>query len=258
MHRRLSLLCLWFLAVPLAARQPAPLPLRPGELDLEISESAFPALAISVPALGAKLCTEASPLPRKISGQGKCHPPTNTTGPGSTGQLLIFRIVEALPFGGGATVVRLFPRTLKLAGPRTFNTACGTWRYWLTLNPRETQQISKAILRPDTRDVLSGEVRGDLPIAAVLHLEAVDGGERTDMPMMLHLDLKGRWAALPLPLADGVLDPTASNLVLFAQAPGKPGEKWAGRSQCTGLSPFVGEVCLSASRSLLKSLNVNP
>jgi hypothetical protein len=92
-------------------------------------------------------------------------------------------------------------------------------------------------------------------MAAVLHLEAVGQGRRIDRPLALRLDLKGRWTALPLPLAGGVLDPAASNLVLFAEPPGKPGEKWSGRRECTGLNPFVGEVCLSASPSLLKLLN---
>jgi hypothetical protein len=251
--RRRSLLCLWFLAVPLAARQPAPSPFRPGEVSLEISDSAFSALALSVPALGASLCTGVSPLPRKISGQGKCHPP-----PPGKAQVLRLGIVETLPTGGGATVVRLFPRTLRLAGTQPFNTACGTWRYSLTLDPRVTQRISKAVLRPDASDVLSGEVQGVLPMAAVLHFETVDEGRRVDMPLTLHLDLAGHWTALPLPLAGGILDPAASNLVLFAEPPGKPGGRWTSRRDCTGLSPFVGEVCLSASPSMLKSLNVSP
>lgn len=253
MRRRSLLLCLWFLATPLAARQPAPSPFRPGEVSLEISDSDFSALAISVPALGAGLCSGASPLPRKASSQGQCHPP-----PDKKSQILRLGIVETLPSDGGATLVHLFPRTLRLAGRQPFNTRCGSWRYWLTLDPRATQRISKAVLRPDAGDALSGELHGILPMAAVLHLEAVAGGQRIDRPLMLRLDLTGRWTALPLPLAGGILNSEASNLVLFAEPPGKKGGRWTGRKECTGLSPFVGEVCLSASPSLLKSLNVNP
>ncbi|HEX4966559.1 MAG TPA: hypothetical protein VF173_37465 [Thermoanaerobaculia bacterium] len=253
-RRRFKILCLWFLASPLAAGQPAPSPFRPGGVSLELSDSAFSALSVSVPALRADLCK--AYLPPKSEGDSQCHPKP-VKGPHGVTNSLTLEIVETLPAKDG-TVVRLFPRALNLAGPRLFNNACGTWRYWLTLDPRATQQISKAVLHTDTGGALSGEVHGALPMAAVLHIEAVHGRQRTDMPLTLHLDLTGRWTALPLPLAAGVLDPAASNLVLFAESPGKPGGKWAGRKECTRLSPFVGEVCLSASPSLLKSLNVNP
>lgn len=253
MRHRSSLLCLWFLAVPLAAQQPSPI--RAGELRLEIAESTFSALAISVPALGASLCTGASPLHEKAGPKVRCHPDDLDV---SAKQILRLGIVEAIPSEGGAMLVRLLPHTLSLAGRRPFNTACGTWRYRLTLDPLVRQHVAKAVLRPDAGDSLSGEAHGDLPMAAVLHIESVDGEQRYDMPLTLHLDLKGRWSAVPLPLAGGVLDKSASNLVLFAEAPGKPEGRWTARRECTGLSPFVGEVCLSASRSLLKSLNVNP
>jgi hypothetical protein len=253
MRPRSSLLFLWFLATPLAAQQPVAI--RSGDLSLEIADSTFSALAISVPALGASVCTGASPIREKGGPKVRCHPPDLFS---DWTQDLSLQIVEVLPAGGGATVVRLSPRSLRLAGRRPFNTACGTWRYWLTLDPRVKQHIARAVLRPDADDVLSGEVHGDLPMAAVLHLEAVGGGSRYDMPLTLHLDLAGRWTAIPLPLADGILKRTASNLMLFAEPPGKPGGRWAARRECTGLSPFVGEICLSASRSLLKILNVNP
>ncbi len=253
MRHRSLLLFLWFLATPLAAQQPVAI--RSGDLSLEITDSTFSALAISVPALGASVCMGASPIREKGGPKVRCHPPDLFS---DVVQSLSLQVVEALPAGGGTTVVRLTPRTLKLAGRRPFNTACGTWRYWLTLDPQARQHTAKAVLRPDAGDVLSGEVRGDLPMAAVLHLEAVGGGSRYDMPLTLHLDLAGHWTAIPLPLADGMLKRTASNLMLFADPLAKPGGRWAAKRECVGLSPFVGEVCLSASRSLLKSLNVNP
>jgi hypothetical protein len=255
-RRGSSILCLWFLAAPLAARQPAPSPFRPGGVSLELSDSAFSALSVSVPALGADLCKATSAFPPKIEGKTKCHPPK--LGNPQLGDALILEIVETRPSGDGGTIlVRLFPRSLKLAGPQPFNTACGSWRYWLSLDPRATQRITKVVLRPDAGDSLAGDLHGVLPMATVLHFEGVDSARRIDVPLTLRLDLKGRWAGVPLPLADGVLDPVASNLVLFADS---SRESWAGRRECVNLRPFVGEVCLSAppSPSSLKSLNANP
>jgi hypothetical protein len=255
-RRRSSILCLWFLAAPLAGRQPAPSPLRPGGVSLELSDSAFPALAVSVPALGADLCQAASASPPKISAQTKCHPKIFT--PPHLSEMedaLSLGIVETVPAGdGSATIVRLFPRALKLAGPQPFNTACGSWRYWLSLDPRATQRISKIVLRPDAGDPLAGDLHGKLRIAAILHFEDIEAARRIDVPLTLRLDLTGRWAAVPLPLAAGMLDPAASNLVLFAES---SGGEWRGRKECLGLRPFVGEVCLSTPPSLLKSLHVN-
>ncbi len=252
---RSAILCLWFLAAPLAARQPAPSPFRPGGVSLELSDSAFSALSISVPALGEDLCKSASAFPPK-GGATKCHPKIandpppqpqpQPKPPPAKRNVLSLEIVETRPSADGdATVVRLFVRNLKLAGPK-FNTSCGTWRSWLSLDPRATQRITKVVLRPDARNPLAGDLHGVLPMAAILHFEGVDSERRIDVPLTLRLELTGRWAAVPLPLADGLLAPSASNLVLFEQR------------ECVGLRPFVGEVCVSASPSLLESLNVNP
>jgi hypothetical protein len=222
-------------------------------VSLELSDSAFSALSVSVPALGADLCKAS--LPPKIEGKTKCHPKVFNP-PHFGDDALSLGIVETSPsWDGSAILVRLFPRTLKLAGLQPFNTGCGSWRYWLSLDPQATQRITKIVLRPDAGDSLAGDLHGVLPMAAVLHFEDVDSARRIDVPLNLRLDLKGRWAAVPLPLADGVLDPAASNLVLFADS---SREGWAGRRECVGLRPFVGEVCLSAPPSLLKSLNANP
>jgi hypothetical protein len=238
---RFTILCLWSLAAPLAARQPAPAPFRPGGVSLQLSDSAFSALSVSVPALGADLCKAA--FPPKIEGKTKCHPKVFNPPHLTDDDALSLEIVETRPAADGdATVVRLFARSLKLAGPQ-FNTSCGTWRSWLSLDPRATQRITKVVLRPDARDPLAGDLHGVLPMAAILHFEGVDAERRIDVPLMLRLELTGRFTAVPLPLADGVLDPSASNLVLFEQR------------ECVGLRPFVGEVCVSAP---FKSLNVNP
>ena len=143
-----------------------------------------------------------------------------------------------------AILVRLFPRTLELAGPRPFNTACGSWRYTLSLDRRATQRISQLVLRPDAGDPLAGELSGVLPLAAVLHFEDVNSARRIDLPLTLRLELTGRWGAVPLPLAAGALAPAASNLVFFADS---SRGWWSGRRECVRLSPFVGEVCLSAA-----------
>jgi hypothetical protein len=99
------------------------------------------------------------------------------------------------------------------AGPAA--TSCGPWSYAVTLDPDAVQPTSELVLGRAAGSEPTAPFAGIVAAAALLRFSALADGRTRELPVLLQLEIAGRWTVVEdtgAPLADG-----DSNLVLLVE-----------------------------------------
>jgi hypothetical protein len=99
------------------------------------------------------------------------------------------------------------------AGPAA--TSCGPWSYAITLDPDAVQPTSELVLGRTAGSEPTAPFAGNVEAAALIRFSALADGGTWELPVLLRLEIAGRWTVVEdtdAPLADG-----DSNLVLVVE-----------------------------------------
>lgn len=124
----------------------------------------------------------------------------------------IIPILDVL-FGELEDTAQVSVSRLQWIGTEPFPTPCGRWSYTVTLDPDALQPESDLVLGRASGSEPTAPFAGTLEAAALLRFSDEDGQTR-EIPVLLRLDLAGRWTVAED--AGGVSDGD-SNLVLFVE-----------------------------------------
>jgi hypothetical protein len=215
MSFRWYLSCLCLLTAPLQAE-----PFGAGEVRLRLSAVPNAALLQRSKDQASRLCAgDGRPelLARKNSAFCRAKV-INTALESQAQRLLQLGLVSLQPLDDredGTLRLSFFARALAFGDPQPLETSCGRWTWSLRLDPRATQPVSEATLRPASPGASRGTFSGELQMAAQIRFESASPARRVVvLPLPLRLDLTGSWAAEAL-----AGDPAVTDLVL-SQTPG--------------------------------------
>ncbi len=198
----------------------------PGEVALETSDTLPSHLSLDEPTLETEICGRPDP----DGGAGEVG--LTITNDGSSGPFVI--LVLAIETREPEDTARVSAGRIHWRGAAPFATHCGRWSYAVDLDPDAVQPISALALGRAAAGAPTAAFAGTVLAAARLRFTAEDGGRSREIPLLLRLELAGRWTvargahdadgadgadgaddaagALPPPLGDG-----DSNLVLLVE-----------------------------------------